>query len=84
MNVLRILATIAIGLLLLLDVLLPSTSLGRRGTEASARLDVDSAFQTLGDPLPQLSLHDLDGAPVRLEQFLGHRVLLTFERSVDW
>jgi cytochrome oxidase Cu insertion factor (SCO1/SenC/PrrC family) len=82
--VLRILATVVIGLLLVLDLALPTTSIGRRGSEASARLDLDGAFHAVGAPLPALSLRDLDGQRVSLDQFLGHRVLLTFERSVDW
>ncbi|MDH3686590.1 MAG: hypothetical protein OEP95_10205 [Myxococcales bacterium] len=81
---LRILATALILGLLVLDFVLPSTSLGRRGTEASARIDSDGAFRAVGSPLPALALRELDGQPVSLEQFLGHRVLLTFERSVDW
>jgi cytochrome oxidase Cu insertion factor (SCO1/SenC/PrrC family) len=82
--VLRILATVAIASLLVLDLFLPNTSLGRRGTEAAARVDVDTAFHATGTPLPALSLRDLDGERVTLDDFLGHRVLLTFERSVDW
>ena len=81
---LRILATVAILGLLVLDFVLPSTSLGRRGTEASARIDAGGAFRAVGSPLPALALRELDGQPVSLEQFRGHRVLLTFERSVDW
>jgi hypothetical protein len=82
--VLRILATVVILLLLGLDFMLPSTTLGRRGREANARIDQNSAFQELGAQLPALALRDLDGRPVALDEFLGHRVLLTFERSVDW
>jgi len=81
---LRILASVAIVLLLVLDLVLPSTSFGRRGTEARARIDEDAAFHAVGSPLPALALRELDGRRVTLDQFLGHRVLLTFERSVDW
>ena len=80
----RILATVVILLLLGLDFMLPSTMFGRRGREANARIDQSSAFQELGAQLPALALRDLDGRPVSLDEFLGHRVLLTFERSVDW
>lgn len=83
---LRGLATVAIVALLALDLLLPRTSLGRRGTEAATRLDQAGAAR-VGEPLPPFSLVALDtpgGPPVRNEDLLGHRVLLTFERSVDW
>ena len=81
---LRLLASVAIAALLVLDLALPYTSLGRRGTEIGARIDEEAAFHTVGSPLPALALRDLDGQRVTLDQFLGHRVLLTFERSVDW
>ena len=80
----RWLATAAIGLLLALDLALPSTDIGRRGTDATARRDVPSALGQLGARLPELRLQDLDGRPIRLADFRGHRLLLTFERSVDW
>jgi peroxiredoxin len=38
----------------------------------------------IGQPLPDLALLDLDGRPMDLEALRGHRVLITFERSVDW
>ncbi len=80
----RWLATAAIGALLLLDLALPSTSLGRRGTEALLRADVPGAIGRVGETLPDFTLPDLDGTPVRLADFRGHPVLVTFERSVDW
>ena len=77
-------ATALIGGLLLLNLMLPSTGLGRRGNEAAMRADAPDAVGTIGQPLPALDLVDIDGAPVRLADFRGKRVLLTFERSVDW
>jgi hypothetical protein len=38
----------------------------------------------VGEPFPDVALADLSGAPVRIGDFRGHRVLLTFERSLDW
>jgi len=81
---LRWLATAAIGLLLVLDVVLPSTPLGRRGREAVARADVPAAVTREGDTLPDLAFTDLDGQTLQLHALRGHPVLLTFERSVDW
>jgi cytochrome oxidase Cu insertion factor (SCO1/SenC/PrrC family) len=81
---LRWLATAAILLLLALDAALPSTSVGRRGTEAQVRADVESASVRVGEKLPDFELRDIDGTPLRLADLRGHRVLITFERSVDW
>ncbi len=81
---LRWLATAVIGLLLVLDLALPHTALGRRGSEARSRDEVPAAKGRLGAVLPELSLTDLSGAPFRLSELRGHRVLLTFERSLDW
>ncbi len=81
---LRWLATAAIGLLLVLDTVLPSTPLGRRGREAAARTDVPAAVTRVGDSLPDLAFTDLDGRTLHLHALRGHPVLLTFERSVDW
>ena len=80
----RWIATILIGLLLALDFVLPSTMIGTRGTEAQARLDVPDAFSAVGSPLPDFTMPDLDGHPVRLSDFRGKKLLLTFERSLDW
>jgi cytochrome oxidase Cu insertion factor (SCO1/SenC/PrrC family) len=77
------LATLGIVALLVLDLALPSTDIGRRGTSA-ARDDLPSAAPELGEPMPDFSLVDLDGRMIRPSDLLGHRVLLTFERSVDW
>jgi cytochrome oxidase Cu insertion factor (SCO1/SenC/PrrC family) len=81
---LRWLATLGIGGLLLLAIALPYTSLGRRGSDARLRADVPGAVGRSGERLPDFTLPDLDGAPVRLSDLRGQRVLLTFERSVDW
>lgn len=79
----RLLATLGIVALLALDLLLPSTEIGRRGTSA-ARDDVPTAAPKVGEKMPDFSLVDLDGRAIRPSDLLGHRVLLTFERSVDW
>jgi cytochrome oxidase Cu insertion factor (SCO1/SenC/PrrC family) len=81
---LRWLATALILLLLALDAALPYTQIGRRGNDAQARADVHGAVARVGESLPDLELADLDGTPVRLSDFRGRRVLITFERSVDW
>ncbi len=81
---LRWLATAVIALLLLLNLALPATPLGRRGAEAKLRADVPGAVGVVGERLPDFALQDLEGRPVRLADFRGRRVLLTFERSVDW
>ena len=81
---LRWLATVVIALLFVLNLLLPQTSLGRRGTEAALRSDLPEATVATGQLLPDFTLEDLDGTPVRLADFRGHPALITFERSVDW
>ena len=79
----RWVATAAIVALMALDVFIPGTPLGRRGTETLVRADQASAF-TVGSALPALDLVDLDGKPIDFATLLGRRVLITFERSVDW
>ena len=81
---LRWLATVVLLLLLVLDAALPYTPIGRRGSDAQARADVRGAVARVGETLPEIALADLDGTPVRLSDFRGRRVLITFERSVDW
>ena len=81
---LRWLVTLAIGGLLLLVIVLPYTGLGRRGSDPRLRADVEGAVGRHGEILPDFTLPDLDGVPVRLSELRGLRVLLTFERSVDW
>ena len=80
----RWIATALIAALLVLDLLLPGTSLGRRGTEALARADITDAVGEVGQPLVDFALVDLDGQRFRLADLRGRRVLLTFERSLDW
>ena len=81
---LRWLATAGILLLLALDGALPSTPVGRRGNDAQVRADVASASVRVGEKLPDFELRDIDGTPLRLADLRGQRVLITFERSVDW
>lgn len=81
---LRWLATAAIAALLLLDLFLPQTSLGRRGAEAALREEVPTSRVEVGHPFPSTRLVELDGEPFDVASLRGHRVLLTFERSVDW
>ncbi len=76
--------SVVIGLLLVLTLVLPWTGVGRRGTDGEIRSDIDGAVGTVGETLPHIELLDLDGEPLRFEDLRGHRVLLTFERSVDW
>ena len=80
----RVLGSIGIAILLALAVALPYTSAGRRGPDASVRADVPAAAGRIGEPLPDFELVDLEGGPVSLESLRGHRVVLTFERSIDW
>jgi hypothetical protein len=80
----RVLATGLILGLLALDVALPTTSIGRRGSSAAARSDVVGHAGAVGEPMADFALADLAGEIVRLSDLRGHRVLLTFERSVDW
>ncbi len=82
--VLRLLASLPILGLLALALALPFTAIGRRGPEAQLRADLPGAVGALGETLPDFSLPDLEGRPVALSELRGERVLLTFERSVDW
>ncbi len=80
----RILGTLVIGAILALALALPYTTMGRRESEAATRRDVSEAVGTIGERLPRLSLQDLQGNPVWLRDYRGERVVLTFERSLDW
>jgi cytochrome oxidase Cu insertion factor (SCO1/SenC/PrrC family) len=80
----RALATAAIAALLALDLALPALPIFHRGTEPRVRDDVPGALTGVGQLMPDFTLPDLDGVPVRLADLRGQRVLLTFERSVDW
>jgi hypothetical protein len=81
--ILRGLATLVLVALFALNLALPTTSIGRRGSETEVRTDVVSEL-LVGKRLPRLDLVGLDGRVFTREDLLGHRVLLTFERSVDW
>ena len=84
--ILRGLASMAVVGLLGLNWMLPSAEISARGSEALVRADVDVASAlAIGRSLPEdLELLTFDGRRVVREDLLGHRVLLTFERSVDW
>ena len=81
--ILRGFATLAIGGLLVLNFMLPSVEGVARGPENMVRSDLVSEL-AIGGSLPPLELRDLQGRTYTREDLLGHRVLLTFERSVDW
>jgi hypothetical protein len=81
--ILRGLASLLVAGLLVLNFVLPSSPIGVRGRDAQVRADIASAL-AVGEPLPPLELFDLDGRRHTREDLLGHRVLITFERSVDW
>jgi cytochrome oxidase Cu insertion factor (SCO1/SenC/PrrC family) len=80
----RWLVTFVIAALLVLDLVLEQTPMGRRGDEASTRNEVSGAVGTPGELLPELALLDLDGRPLVLSDMRGHPTIITFERSVDW
>ena len=49
------------------------------------KADVATAVGQIGGHLPDFTLPDINGTPVSLSQFVhSSRVLLTFERSLDW
>jgi hypothetical protein len=81
--ILRTLASVALIALLYLNWSLPTLPAMARGRENRVRADLSTEL-VLGRSLPPLSLVGLDGREYTLEDLLGHRVLLTFERSVDW
>ena len=81
---LRWLATASIAALLVLVWMLPNTSIGRRGSDGTLRSDAAAAIPREGSRLPDFELNDIDGSPIRLADFRGKRVLVTFERSLDW
>ena len=81
--ILRAFASLVVVGLLALNLMLPTASVSARGTENFARTDVETKV-ALGQTLPELTLFDLDGRSYTREDLLGHRVLITFERSVDW
>ena len=81
--ILRGLATLLVLGLLGLNFMMPTAKVSARGTENLVRADFDTRL-AIGQTLPALELVDLDGRRFTREDLLGHRVLLTFERSVDW
>ena len=81
--ILRGLASLVLVGLLGFNLALPTSSMTHRGNEEKVRNDVTSEL-LVGQSLPPLGLVDFDGQPVTREDLLGHRVLMTFERSVDW
>lgn len=80
----RWLGSLVIVVLLALVWALPSTEMGRRGTDPDPRSDVESATLRVGAMMPDLALTTIDGTRMRIADFRGKRVLITFERSVDW
>jgi len=80
----RLVATLPIVALLALDLALPRLGMLKQGSDPVARADVATALPRVGEPMPDFTLPDFDGVPVTLSDLRGHRVLLTFERSVDW
>ncbi len=81
--ILRSLATLMLVGLFGLNLALPTSSMTHRGSENKVRSDVTSKL-LVGQSLPSLDLIDFEGRSVTRADLLGHRVLLTFERSVDW
>ena len=81
--ILRGLATLVVLGLLALNMMLPTSTVTARGSENRVRADVPSEL-AIGRALPELELVGLDGRRYSREDLLGHRVLMTFERSVDW
>lgn len=80
----RWLATLVLVALFALNLWLPNSPLGRRGSEAVVRAHVPALASQVGQALPDLVFEDLDGRVVRTADLLGHPLLLVFERSVDW
>jgi hypothetical protein len=81
---LRWLGSLVIVALLALNWAMPSTEMGRRGIDPDPRADVESATLRVGAMMPNLELTTIDGTRIRIADFRGKRMLITFERSVDW
>lgn len=81
--ILRTLATLLVAGLFGLNLVLPNTAVMARGPEDRVRQDVDTEV-AIGRTLPPLELVDFDGRSYTREDLIGHRTLITFERSVDW
>ena len=80
---LRGLATVVLVGLFGLNLVMPTSPMLARGRENLVRADVASQLM-IGKPLPPFALIGFDGREYSREDLLGHRVLLTFERSLDW
>ena len=81
--ILRGLASVVVVGLFILNMMLPTAAVTARGSENRVRQDIETEL-AIGRKLPELELFGLDGRRVTGEDLLGHRVLITFERSVDW
>lgn len=81
--ILRALASLLVLGLLGLNILLPRAAVTARGNENLVRADIESRL-AIGQKLPELELVTFDGRRVTRDDLLGHRLLITFERSVDW
>jgi hypothetical protein len=81
--ILRGLASLVVIGLFAVNMMLPTAAMTARGSENRVRADVETQL-AIGRTLPELELFGLDGRRVTREDLLGHRVLITFERSVDW
>ncbi len=81
--ILRALASLLVLALLGLNFMLPRAAVSARGSENLVRSDVESRL-AVGQKLPELELVTFDGRLVTRDDLLGHRLLITFERSVDW
>jgi peroxiredoxin len=81
--ILRTLASLFVLALLAANVLMPSRPEVARGPEDRVRSDHPIAV-ALGDALPDFELRTLDGRIRTRKDLVGRRMLLTFDRSVDW
>lgn len=81
--ILRGLASLVVVGLFGLNMMLPTAAVTARGKENLVRADFASQL-AIGRKLPDLELFGFDGQRVTSKDLLGHRVLITFERSVDW
>lgn len=81
--ILRTLASLVVLALIGLNFLLPTWPMTERGPENRVRQDVETTLAP-GRSLPPFTLQDLEGRPFGPADLAGERVLLTFERSLDW
>jgi cytochrome oxidase Cu insertion factor (SCO1/SenC/PrrC family) len=80
----RWLATFIVVALFGLNLWMPDSALGRRGSETTVHTHVTAASSWQGRRLAPLRFEDLEGRAVSTADLLGHPLLLVFERSVDW